>query len=60
MISQQNESEYTMSYSMSEAQRLELQIRRDEERWSTIFDTLMERDLIEHSRESDKLAGGLE
>ena len=47
MISQQNESEYTMSYSMSEAQRLE--------RWSTIFDTLMERDLIEHSRESDKL-----
>lgn len=50
-----NDSDYCMSYRMSEAQRLELQIRRDEERWSTIFDTLMERDLIEHSRESDKL-----
>ena len=40
-----NESDYCMSYRMSEAQRLELQIIRDEERWSTLFDTLMERDL---------------
>ena len=50
-----NESDYCMSYRMSEAQRLELQIIRDEERWSTLFDTLMERDLIERSRETDVL-----
>ena len=50
-----NESDYCMSYRMSEAQRLELQIIRDEERWSTLFDTLMERDLIEPSKETDRL-----
>ena len=55
-----NESDYCMSYRMSEAQRLELQIIRDEERWSTLFDTLMERDLIEPSKETDRTAGRLE
>ena len=40
---------------MSEAQGLDLQIIRDEERGSTLFDTLMERDLIEPSKETDRL-----
>lgn len=48
-------SEYSISYRMSELQRLEEQIARDEERWNFLFDELMERDLIDHSKETDQL-----
>lgn len=48
-------SEYSISYRMSELQRLEEQIARDEERWSAILDALMARELIEHSKETDQL-----
>lgn len=51
----ENNLDYTMSYSMSETQRLELQITRDEERWRNITNTLKGMSLLERSRKTDDL-----
>lgn len=50
-----NESDYCMSYRMSETQRLELQISRDEERWRNINKILGGVSLLERSRKTDDL-----
>lgn len=50
-----NNLDYTMSYSMSEAQRLELQISRDEERWRNINKILGGVSLLERSKKTDDL-----
>lgn len=50
-----DESDYTMSYRMSETQRLELQISRDEERWRNINKILGGVSLLERSRKTDDL-----
>lgn len=55
MADTNNAPEYSISYRISELQRLEEQIARDEERWNFLFDELMERDLIDHSKETDQL-----
>lgn len=51
----QKESGYSMSFRMQEVQELEGRITRDEARMDEINDTLMERNLLDHSKETDDL-----
>lgn len=48
-------SNHTMSLSLKEILRLEERITRDEARMDEINDTLMERNLLDHSKETDDL-----
>lgn len=51
----QKESSDRMSFRMQEIQELEGRIIRDEARMDEINDTLMERNLLDHSKETDDL-----
>lgn len=55
MASLHKESGYSMSFRMQEVQELEERITRDEARMDEINDTLMERNLLDHSKETDDL-----
>lgn len=55
MASLQKDSDYAMSLSLKEIIRLEERITRDEARMDIISESLIERDLLDHRKETDDL-----